>query len=457
MGDVIELSHRINEIMLNFFRKEDFLEMLVHCVESMIMIPRFELISTIDVFGEYMIDRNKSNDDLKRKVNNIRKQAELWIFSSENKNFFILWNDYSKVVPEKIQDMYIDAFSSDFGKLLEEYVKDLDEFANKIEEKMKKYLRKWLLETDKESEKKTEESEKTHLRELDYERELEEKRAYDKKFIGGKTFKERQKEEEEAMKIQPKESKKMEKIRKITDLKYMNSIQELKKTDKERFTKIFYAFEKKIGKISDEIKNMIMRLWYGDYYAKEHSDSDDILSIINRYSLHLKIPNNHINGEVNRLILQTYIVGLYMGVSVFDIYTIINNVLEANPTMTIHKIMPSMIHDGNVPNLKIQEVLNSIIKNLPLHENQNIIRTNWNKIRFPSINISALVTEIQSLNLDSSLEFKIIRLIEELSDSIIKKGLTIERFAREVYQILKKQTAKIPITEKQIISLLDYE
>jgi len=55
------------------------------------------------------------------------------------------------------------------------------------------------------------------------------------------------------------------------------------------------------------------------------------------------------------------------------------------------------------------------------------------------------------------LEFKIIRLIEELSDSIIKKGLTIERFAREVYQILKKQTAKIPITEKQIISLLDYE
>jgi len=327
MGDVIELSHRINEIMLNFFRKEDFLEMLVHCVESMIMIPRFELISTIDVFGEYMIDRNKSNDDLKRKVNNIRKQAELWIFSSENKNFFILWNDYSKVVPEKIQDMYIDAFSSDFGKLLEEYVKDLDEFANKIEEKMKKYLRKWLLETDKESEKKTEESEKTHLRELDYERELEEKRAYDKKFIGGKTFKERQKEEEEAMKIQPKESKKMEKIRKITDLKYMNSIQELKKTDKERFTKIFYAFEKKIGKISDEIKNMIMRLWYGDYYAKEHSDSDDILSIINRYSLHLKIPNNHINGEVNRLILQTYIVGLYMGVSVFDIYTIINNVL----------------------------------------------------------------------------------------------------------------------------------
>lgn len=455
--DIIKLSHQINEIMLRFFRKEEFIEMLVHCVETMVIIPRFELISTIDVLNDYMIEKNKTNSEFKRKANDTKKQAETWILSADNHNFSKVWRPESKEVPEKIQEMYREAFNQDISELLDQYIKDYDELGEKIEERQKKYLRSWLIEASKESEKVQEDPEKMHLKQIEAEKNLEAKREHDKKFVGGKTFKERQKEAEEATKAQPKESKKMERIKKITSLKFMDSIQEVKKGDKERFRKIFFAFEKKIGKIPEEVKNMITSLWYGNFYAKEDVTSDDILSIVKRYSLQFKIPNNHINGEANRLILQTYIVGLYTGVTILDIYTIINDVLESNPTMSTHKIIPLMIHDGNIPSLKIQDVLNPIIDNLPLHESQSIIRENWDKIRFPNIDISDLAEYLKGISLNSSLRFKIIAAIEDLSHNIVKKGLTIDKFAREVYQILKKQTMKIPITEKDIIALLKYE
>jgi len=231
----------------------------------------------------------------------------------------------------------------------------------------------------------------------------------------------------------------------------------VKKTDKERFRKIFFAFEKEIRPIPEETRNMIMSLWYGDFFAKEDATSDDILSIVKRYSLNFKIPGDHINEEVNRLILQAYIIGLYTGISVLDIYTIINDVLESNPTISTHMIMPSVIHNGNIPNLKIQAVLNPVIKNLPLNENQGIIRTNWDKLRFPNIDITKLVEYLATLNMNIGLRFQIISSVEDLSGNIVKKNLTIEKFAREVYQILKRQKMKIPITEKEIIELLEYE
>jgi hypothetical protein len=253
----------------------------------------------------------------------------------------------------------------------------------------------------------------------------------------------------------------MENIKQMIDLKYIDSVQEIKKGDSDRFVKIFFEFEKKNGFISKPIKDIITGLWYGDYY-KDDPSSNDILNIVKRYNLRFKISNDHINGEVNRLILQTYIIGLYLGSTVWDIYTVINGVLESNPTMTVHKIMPSMIHDQNVPNLKIQEVLNPVINNLPLDEEQSIIRENWNKIRFPNIDISNLVEYLQNTPMHFSLRYEIIRSIEELlennhSGNVIKKGITIDGFARSIYQILKNKPMKIPITETEIKNLLDYE
>jgi hypothetical protein len=450
--DVLKRSHELNAIMLQF----DLLSILSKCVEIMVIIPRFELISVLDILAVYMIEKNKYDDQFIKKLDNLTKEAETWILSEENRNFSKKWN--SREIPEKIQQMYINFFGFDVNELIEEYVTDFEEFGKRIEVRQTEHLRKWHRgKKESETEKKPEDLQQTHLEELENDKKIQEQRENDKIYKGGKTFKEREREKEEMAKERPKESKKMEKIKEIIDLKYMNSIQEIKKGDKERFAKIFYAFEKKLGsKIPEEKKNMIMRLWYGDYFAKEQYNSDDILNIVKKYSLSFKISNDHINGEANRLILQTYIVGLYMGVSVFVIYTIINDVLEANPSMSVHKIMPSMIHNGNVPNLKVQEVLNPIITHLSLQEDQNIIRVNWNKIRYPNIDILAVLKEIQSFNIDATLKYKINTSIEDLSENIVTKGLTIERFAREVYQILKKQTVKIPITEKQIVSLLSY-
>jgi len=456
--NIIRLSHQINGIMLNYFSENEVIEILIHCVGSIIMIPRFELISTIYILSDYMLEKNKFNEEFNKNVNNNKKQAETWILSGDNHNFCKIWNNESKEVPEKIQEMYIDTFELDIGELIEKYITDFDEFRDKIEDKQKYFFRKWLTESSKEVEKIQDNLETMNLNEIVANKKNEEIRIFDTKLIGGKTFKERQKEQEEAMKPQLKESKKMDKLKKLTNLKYMDSIQEVKKGDKERFRKIFHSFEKEKNiNISEETKNMLIELWYGNYFIKEQPNSDDILSIVKHYGLHFKISNEHINGEVNRLILQTYIIGLYIGVTIFDIYTIINDVLEANPTMSVHKIMPSMIHDGNVPNLKVQEVLNPIIKNLPLSENQYIIRENWNKLRFPNIDISELIEYLKHISMDNSLRFKISCSIGDLSEKVVTKGLTLEGFSQEVFNILKSQTMKIPITKKMIRDKLRYE
>jgi phage baseplate assembly protein W len=142
-----------------------------------------------------------------------KKQAETWILSSDNKNFSKLWND--KEVPEKIQDMYRDTFGSDIAELIDEYVADITEFTQRIEERKKKYLRKWLSQTTRETEKSSENIEITHLKQLEEEEKLQAQKEHSIKYVGRKTLKERQKEEEEMAKIGPKESKKMERIRNI--------------------------------------------------------------------------------------------------------------------------------------------------------------------------------------------------------------------------------------------------
>lgn len=457
MNDSNIESHKINEIMLKYFNKDDAINILLQCTLKIVIIPRFELISTIDVLSDYMIEKNRRNDEYIKKVNSVKKQAETWIFSSENRNFSKLWT--SKEIPEKIQDMYIEVFDLNLVELIEKYIKDFEIFTEEIEERQKKFLRKWMSDGIKQSEKEKEDVDLAtrHLKEMEIEKEMDMRKEKDRLYVGGKSIKERQKEEQEMENPQPKDTKTMKNMKKMTQLKFMENTQESKKTDRERFRKIFFAFEKEIGKIPEETKNMIMTLWYGNLHSSDVI-SDDILSIIKRYSLKFKISSSHINSEVNRLILQTYILGLYMGISVYDIYTIINDVIEANPAISRHKIMPSLIHNGYVPNVEIQSVLNPIIKNLPLNEDQRIIRDNWNKIRFPKIDISDLVKYIKSLDINRETEFKIISLIEDLTHTVVENGLTIEKFAKEIYQIFKKQKGiKIPITEKNIVSLLKYE
>lgn len=452
-------SHLINEILLNVLKKDEMIENLIKCVERIVMLPRFELISTVDVLSDYMIEKHKLDNDFRKNIDTVKNQAISWILSSDNKNFSEMWE--FKKVPEYIEDMFIREFGSDINTLVNKYIESdepqIDLFLKKIYSKQISYLRKWHLPKQHETEILSENLETTHLREIEAAKTYQRHVEFEKIHVGGKTFKERQKETEEASKlISETKDNKMENTKRLINLKYTN-IQEIKKLDKDRFQKIFLSYENKFGKISDSDKNKIMNIWYGNYFTKEDSSSDDILSTVRKHSLHFKIQNDHISGTVNRLILQTYITGLYLGITVLDIYTIINDVIKSNPSITSHIIMPMMIHNGNIPNLKIQEILNPIIENIPLHGEQNRIRENWNKLRFPSIDISALVKHLRTISLDSSLKFEIIRSIEDLSENVVKNNLTLERFASGVYDILKNQTMKIPITEKGIRSLLNYE
>ncbi len=443
-----ELSHRVNEKLLHIFEKDELVEKLIHCVMSLVMEPRFELMSVLSVLGEYMI---KNNETDKKKIKDTLKQAELWLFSGDNKQFNKLWA--TSTVPDKIQEIYKNAFIFDIDTLIKKNISDMNIFSKKIEKQRTNYLRLWLQPQTETAVITDKTSNVSNFYDEENPRNVQE-------YIGGSTFKER----EEAIAAELAGSKpltlagkKIKKTHENVDLRYLENNQE-KQSDYIRFIKIFTSFEIKTGDIiSKDTRDIITELWYGDFYSKD-SDSDNILNIVKKYELHFKISNNRINSEVNRLILQTYIVGLYLGSNILDIYTVINDVLEQNPTMSTvsHNILPETIHNGNVPNLQIQEILNPIINNLPMHKDQ-IIRSNWNKIRFPNIDISSLVRYLKNINMDSTLLYKINVEIEELSENVVNKNLTIDKFAQEVYKILKSQSMKIPITEKEIIKLLKYE
>jgi len=462
---VTELSNAISKIMLSVFTKEVFVEKLIDCIQNIIMRPLFEILALLNVLNNY-VDAVQTKDFMK-KLDDAKKQADAWIRSSDNRQFSKIWTDESKEIPAKVQEIYRDAVDKDVNELIEEYIQDkglIDEFATGIERKTKDYLLEWLLpprsvEIAKVSTLDTEESRNRKLQDI------EQERQFNKTHKANKSFKEREREQREATEVIPetREGKKLMNMQKYVDLSHIDAVQEVKKEDRERFGYIFVSFEKiekDAKQLTEHDKNNITKIWYGDYFSKDENDSDDILSIVRRYNLHFKIKNDHINAPVNRLILQTYIVGLYTGSTIWNIYTIIQNVKELHLTMSVHEITPSMIHTGNVPNPKVQEVLTPIIGNLPLHGDQLMIRKNWDKMRFPKVNIRGLVDRIVELrdnsNITKDLAFEVIILIEDLSSELVKRSLTIEKFAQDIYNILKDKSIKV-MTVKEIVSLLRYE
>jgi hypothetical protein len=454
--DEIHLGLKINEILTLGLKKEGAVNVLINCIIKLIILPRFELLATLETLNGYMLEKNR-NDDFKKKINAAKKESEIWILSSDNKNFSKIWNDENKTVPIKIHDIYTSYFGMNVNELIDKYIKNFDEFVEEIELSQRKQYGEWLSQKKKETKKDIADLETIHEKELEKESKEKLIEEMNKKMKGGKSMKERKKEEEEAAKFRP-EDKKITRTKKYVDIQYIDGIQEIKKQDKQRFEKIFSTYEKlENTSIPDASKEEIMKIWYGDYYAKGDYQSDDILNIVLKHSLKLKIQNEHINPEVNRLILQTYIVGLYLGLNIYKIYTIINDIYEANPTISNYKINPSMIHNGNVPNLKIQEVLNPIIKNIPFDKDQNIIRENWDKIRFPNIDVSDVIEYIKNLNMNKELETSVICSIQDLQEEILSTNLTIEKFAKKIYEMFKKQPMKIKMTEKEIIELLTYD
>lgn len=473
MNESIVISHKINEILSRFYKKEDTINILLHCVETLVILPRLELLSVISVLNDHISDK-LPNETIQKKLNTIVRQARSWLFSPDNEKFYDTWRDDHKEIPSIIDELYQNSFGHDVSTLIEEYIEDTDEMANEVEKRQNVYLREWLEPIEKEIE--IEEIDHERERMLNYEKHLhDEEVAKHNIFRHQKTFKQREADLREEAKAarewaifkarnpeaahrEEREFEKREKMRAFEDMKAMNPIQEVKKRDRERFGLIFYAFEKKFEAIPQRIQDEIVHLWYGDFYSDGgDNNSDNVLSVVKKYSLHFKISNDRINGDANRLILQTYIVGLRLGLNVYEIYTIITNVLKISPELSAHTITPAMIHDGSIPSIKIQEVLGPIFSNLPLHGDIAVIRKNWNKMRFPKIDISRLVEYLSDIINDSSLKYTVIAAIEDLTDVVVSKHLNIDKFAREVFRILQVQKSKVGITEKEIISLLDYE
>jgi len=110
------------------------------------------------------------------------------------------------------------------------------------------------------------------------------------------------------------------------------------------------------------------------------------------HQLPLKITN--VNNDVSRLILQTYIIALFLGLKVFDIYTIVQNFVHLNPLITNTSISPATIYLNNKPTPSIQKILDPIINKLYLNEEDIIIRTNWCKMCYPPISIDKLIKYI---------------------------------------------------------------
>ncbi len=453
--DLFILTSKLEEAIMPLKASGKILDIYVHCIMNLVMMPRYELLSTLHILGKFMCIKN-TNSDFKKTVKNTTHQSKLWILSSDNTRFTTIWNSNEKVVPEEIEKIYIDTFGSSVNELVEEYIDEdnMEQFVSSIKEEQKKYLTNWLLPSNKEKNKGIRDMHEMHKEQImndDKETELNKVRL---NYNSKKLFTDKKIEDAQMTEEYRTLEGNMKMTQEIIDRKYINGVDEIKKNDKERFDKIFLAYQSHGHPVSQETKTIICRLWYGEYYSKNDYGSDDILNIVKKHDLRFKIKNDHINSELNKIILQSYIVGLYLGSDILLIYTIVNHVSRMTPGLN-HVVAPSMIHNGSVPKIEVQEVLNPIITHLPLDDKQEIIRRNWNKLRSPSINISKLVQRIEDTQMDSSLKFSIVVILEDLLGD--NNSFTISDFARKAHALLiKYKSQKLDITVKQLTRLLYY-
>lgn len=444
MGDLV---YALDEILRKLSEKTHH-EALIHCVQRLIIMPRFELIGLLEIFAEQVPNH------MRLRAEECTKKAKDWLMGGSNKDFYNLWKD--GLIPDEVNAIYIDEFSNDVYNLLSEYV-DQDTISEDVVRKAKRFMKGWLNSGPTEIEQVDKNYEDTYG--LTYKAGLA-KGINDKAneiFVHKKTFKqaEQDKKIEEKQELNA-QGKRIEHINEIMQKKFINDADEVVKKDEERFKKIFAAFDKNNKPVAEKDQTTIRNIWYGRYYGN-NSVSDDILNIVEKFSINFKISNDQINSDTNRLILQTYIVSLYIGTDIPFIYTIINSVLKSYPSMSSHLISPDMIYENHVPNFKIQEVLNPVIKYIPLQSHQKVIRENWGRMRFPDIDISQLVEQLKSIHMNKAIRFKIVLGVERLLTNVVKKGLNIDKFAQEVHAVIQKNAVKIQLTKKEIVDLLRYK
>jgi len=440
--------------------KDKLFDFLFPCFKKLVLDPRFQLISMLEILFEALHDAGFDS----KKIENVERQTRGWILGPDNTKFTeTYWpqenSSRKKKFPDQVNHFFVEAFDKSVDNLFKDYVRlSVDDLMKEVQEKSIKNFNSWnnpkppirIL-----SMKKSEDSTGRAPQVVDTANRTEYRQERNRTGIrlheavdyvnvdveGNETIDEELTRQHDQMQLQ-----------------FLNTLQKVKIEDKERFDRIFAALKKINKKIPQETINNITSLWYGRYddYTPD-DDANDVVTILNTRNITLKIPNENISNDMSRLIIQTYFVALVLGLNVTTIFTIVNIVSEKYTLK--HMISDEMIYHNGLPTKDIQNIINNIIGELKLTDDLLIIRQNWKKLKLPLINNSKLLNKIS----EADDNYKAVKFNLKMRISDIPKDITMDQYIKQVKDIIKckdtgdKSTIKKILILNEISSLLSYD
>lgn len=406
---------------------DDTKTFLVRCVQNLQVSPRYRLVSILDTLMTKILMKDPKNPKTAELVDSFKADYKNWVFSPEASNFTKKYYKNSDgritiTIPRHIKNKYAEFFGQ--GSNIDTDLKNMlsQEDNESIKDLLAAYMQQWKQGSAVKVEKVYHASEviaeKDHG---EFRRGRQEAGQITDNFLGHQ------------MKIEASEEsneKQVEKLKRGADkvnLFYKSSTREIKKADQERFVKIFDQFNIN----NPDVTSLITRIWYADVNSDDQ-DSMCILNIIKMKKLKIKISDSVISSATSRLILQTYVAGLIIGKSVFEIFTCVNAI--------DNQVSPDLIYHKGKPTNKVQEVLSGIITSLYLQPGtpELNLRINWEKILSPKINITYLV-EFLTANQDIGESSKYL-IFQEIKD--LNPHTSIEKFTKSVHLIIRSHSIR---------------
>lgn len=424
------VDHFLSKMKYIFSSRDKINDVLFVCIQHLIIRPRYHLISLINV----LCDKMKLENFNESNVTQFLEETKRWVLSTKNKNFtknyYIQHNNTTTIkIPEHIKNLFLKFFDKNIDILINKYVQTSDN--ETIGQYIDAYVQNWRNPVNMVDHVV---SNRPVIQEEDPDKPVFKRGRNESGTVGGTG---------DIAMVEGGNYREFQKLKRVQDninLHYKKGMREIKKADQERFVKIF----EELNIVDPKLRGIISKIWYGDINS-ENIEDNNIINVIKKKKIKSKISNYNIRSVTNRLILQSYIAGLMIGKTVYEIFTVINRI---DPDVT-----PRMIYNKGKPNSKIQEILNNIISEIYLDPTTSEIylRDNWEKIKNPTINIEKLVDYIQNTK-DIHDKNKYI-IINRIND--IDKQTSIEKFTKEVHNIIKDISLK-NITEANILNNLRY-
>jgi len=439
---------------------------VIECLYIYVMEPKHDFLATMDILYQRM-----SGHYDKKTIHELSRTIQDAIYNMKiSKGFYKQWATESTIdkfgiqkreIPEYVDKIFINHVGSDVNTLMTRYdmFPDLNEefeelgseiikAKNRIYEKYKAQRIFKIIHTPIK-----------HTRISDDD---EQKIKFNAQFKQTRIFEKPKPEEEEPVKthLDEKIDKIQERIRK-TNLPGQLSIIQEKEEDDRRIDIIFNEIEKLPTHLVDpenttslmrstsinDMKKKIKILWFGSIKSEELKD--DIVSQIHFYRLNTKILGPNVNSDLSRIIIQTFIISLYLNFDIITIHYIIKNIIKHQNFKSINS---SIIYKNQVPNKEIKRVIDNILEHVDLTEDMLHIRENWIQLNIHSIDVEDLIDYInRRSDFTKKNRFDILVEIKTLQE----KKLQIEYFIKELHKILKRK--KYKITENEIRNHVKYE